>query len=117
MYGHTYSKSMDQPGKVANLARGQLNRKNEYSPVRVRAWEFSLARRFRQSRPVEGCPLRRMLQRGLGRLLSIAAVSEAISGSRAVHTCCCSYCCMAGDLALADQAQLSNIYCHKRDIN
>ena len=26
MYGHTYSKSMDQPGKVASPARGQLNR-------------------------------------------------------------------------------------------
>ena len=26
MYGHTYNKSMDQPGKVANPARGQLNR-------------------------------------------------------------------------------------------
>ena len=25
MHGHTYSKSMDQPGKVANPARGQLN--------------------------------------------------------------------------------------------
>ena len=24
----TYSKSMDQPGKVANPARGQLNREN-----------------------------------------------------------------------------------------
>ena len=33
----TYSKSMDQPGKVANPARGQLNREDEYSPVRVRA--------------------------------------------------------------------------------
>ena len=31
------SKSMDQPGKVASPARGQLNRKNEYLPVRVRA--------------------------------------------------------------------------------
>ena len=32
MYGHhiTYSKSMDQPGKVTNPARGQLNRENEY---------------------------------------------------------------------------------------
>ena len=30
MYGHTYSKSMDQPGKAANPARGQLNRKNEF---------------------------------------------------------------------------------------
>ena len=28
MYGHTYSKSMDQPGKVANPALGQLNREN-----------------------------------------------------------------------------------------
>ena len=25
---HIYSKSMDEPGKVANPARGQLNRKN-----------------------------------------------------------------------------------------
>ena len=38
MYDHTYnSKTMDQPGKVASPARGQLNRKNEYFPVRVRA--------------------------------------------------------------------------------
>ena len=37
MYGHTYSKSMDQPGKVANPARGQLNRENECFPVCVRA--------------------------------------------------------------------------------
>ena len=29
--------SMDQPGKVANPVRGQLNRENEYSPVPVRA--------------------------------------------------------------------------------
>ena len=28
MYDHTYSKSMDQPGKVANPAHGQLNREN-----------------------------------------------------------------------------------------
>ena len=28
---------MDQPGKVANPARGQLNRENKYSPVPVRA--------------------------------------------------------------------------------
>ena len=37
MYGHTYSKSMDQPGKAANPARGQLNREKGYSPIRVRA--------------------------------------------------------------------------------
>ena len=29
MYGHTYRKSMDQPGKVASPARGQLNRKKK----------------------------------------------------------------------------------------
>ena len=33
----TYSKSMGRPGKVANPARGKLNRENEYFPVRVRA--------------------------------------------------------------------------------
>ena len=32
----TYSKSMDQPGKVANPARGQLNREDEYFPLPVR---------------------------------------------------------------------------------
>ena len=37
LYGHTYSKSMDQPGKVANPARGQLNKEIGYFPVRVRA--------------------------------------------------------------------------------
>ena len=37
MYGHTYSKSKDQPGKAVNPARGQLNRENEYLPVPVRA--------------------------------------------------------------------------------
>ena len=31
------SKSMDQPGKVANPASGQLDRENDYFPVRVRA--------------------------------------------------------------------------------
>ena len=38
----TYGKSMDQPGKVANPARGQLNRENGYFPVcsrsRLRIW-------------------------------------------------------------------------------
>ena len=31
MYGHTYSKRVDQPSKVVHPARGQLNRENEYS--------------------------------------------------------------------------------------
>ena len=58
MYGHhhhTYSKIMTQPGKVANPARGQLNRENEHFPVRVCAREFGLARRVRQSRPSSAC--------------------------------------------------------------
>ena len=42
---------MDQPGKVANPAHGQLNRENEYPPVPVRAGEFGLARRVQPSRP------------------------------------------------------------------
>ena len=56
MDGHTYSKSMDQPGKVANPACGQLNRESEYFPVRVRAWEFGLARRFGQYRSASAWP-------------------------------------------------------------
>ena len=55
--------------------------------------------------------------RGWGDLLSKTAVSEAISGSGAVHTCCRFNCCMPGGLGRADQAQFSKIYCHKRDIN
>ena len=51
MYGDTYIKNIDEPGKVVSLARGQMNKENEYFPVRVRALEFGLARRVRQSRP------------------------------------------------------------------
>ena len=51
MHSHTYSKSKDQPGEAANAPRGQLNREIEYFPVPVRALEFGLARRFRQSVP------------------------------------------------------------------
>ena len=35
MYVHTYSKSMDQPGKGTSPARDQLSGENEYFPVRV----------------------------------------------------------------------------------
>ena len=52
---HDIWQSMNQPGKVANPARGQLNRENEYSPFPVRAWEFSLARRVWQSRTTSAC--------------------------------------------------------------
>ena len=37
----TYSEGKDQPGKVANPARGQLNRENEFLPCprsRLRIW-------------------------------------------------------------------------------
>ena len=37
IYGHTYSKSIDQPDKVDNPASGQLNRENECFLVAVRA--------------------------------------------------------------------------------
>ena len=55
MYSHKHTKSIDQPGKVANPARGQLNRENEYFPVRVRARGFGLARRVGQARPASTC--------------------------------------------------------------
>ena len=34
-WSHIYNKSMDQPGKVASPAHGQLNMENEYLFVRV----------------------------------------------------------------------------------
>ena len=37
MYSHIYTKSMDQPDKVANPALCQLNRENEYFPFPVHA--------------------------------------------------------------------------------
>ena len=37
MYRHHIQQSMDQLSKVANPARGQLNKENEYSPVPVHA--------------------------------------------------------------------------------
>ena len=37
MYGHPIQQSMDQSGKVANPARGQLNRENYFFPVLVPA--------------------------------------------------------------------------------
>ena len=52
---HIQQQSMDQLGKVANSARGQLNRENEYSLVPVRAREFGLARRVQPSRPASAC--------------------------------------------------------------
>ena len=53
MCGHNILyQSMDQPDKVANPGRGQLNRKYEYFPIiPVGASEFDLARRIRRSRP------------------------------------------------------------------
>ena len=51
----TYSKGKDQPGKVANPARGQLNRENDFFPVPVRASKFGFVRRVRQSRPASAC--------------------------------------------------------------
>ena len=56
---------MDQPGKVANPARGQLNRENEYFPVPVCACEFGLARRgFSRSVPRQSSHLRTQAEPG-----------------------------------------------------
>ena len=55
IYGHTYSKSTDQPGKVANPARVSWTGN---FPVPVRAWEFCLARWVRQCRPASACSSR-----------------------------------------------------------
>ena len=46
---------MDQPGKVANPARGQLNRESGYPSVPVRACKFGLARGVLPSCPASAC--------------------------------------------------------------
>ena len=46
---------MDQPAKVANPARGQLNRENEQFLITVLAREIGLARRVRPSHPASAC--------------------------------------------------------------
>ena len=47
MYGQQFQQSMDQPGQVANPARGQLNMENEYclyrSRLRTRSREMGSA--------------------------------------------------------------------------
>ena len=55
IYGEHFQHSIDQPVMVVNPARDQLNRENEYFPVRVRAREFGLARQVRLSRPASAC--------------------------------------------------------------
>ena len=71
----TYNKSKDQPGKVANPARGQLNRENEYFPVPVRASEFGLVRRVRQPRAASACSFSTLGLNESGFLPSSAAAS------------------------------------------
>ena len=56
MYGLTYSNSMKQPDKVANPARGRLNRENEmflyaFAPENL----VSRDGLVRQSRPASAC--------------------------------------------------------------
>ena len=53
---------MDQPGKVANPARGQLGRKNKNSLVPIRAWESGLAGRVQPSRPASACSFSKLRQ-------------------------------------------------------
>ena len=66
----TYSKSKDQPGKVANPARGQLNRENKYIHVPVRAWglwshETGWAVQTRSSLVISILRLNRVLTNGI----------------------------------------------------
>ena len=64
MYGHTYSKSKDQPGKVANPARGQLTMENEYFPVRVRAENLVSRDGFGSPVPRQPAPLHTQAESG-----------------------------------------------------
>ena len=58
MYGHTYNNRiiMDQPGKVASPARGQLNRENDISLSALLAPENLVSRDGFGSSTVPGQP-------------------------------------------------------------
>ena len=47
---------MDQPGRVANPYRGQLNRENKYFRVRVRALEFESRKKDKFGSPAPRQP-------------------------------------------------------------
>ena len=64
MNGHSYSKSMNQPGKVANSARGQLSRENEYFSLRVRARELASRDGFGNSVPRQPAHLHTQAESG-----------------------------------------------------
>ena len=71
MYGHTYSKRMYQPGKVANPARGQLNREKKWifpsprSRLKISSRETSSAVPFRVSLPISVLRLNLVLTYGI----------------------------------------------------
>ena len=79
-------RSVDQPGKVANPARRQLNTENRHFPFPLRAGEFGLARRVRPSRPASACSFS-TLRLNLVLLLTIfLPVSAAMSLCLNRHT-------------------------------
>ena len=65
MYGHHIWQSMDQPGKVADLSRGQLDRENEHFLVPVGTREFGLARRVGSAVPWGSTDYRRKTLGGI----------------------------------------------------
>ena len=77
MHGHTYGKSMDQLGKVkvANPARGQLDRKSQYFPVRAE----NLVSRDGFGSPVPRQPLMAILTLNLVLTCEISPSSAAAS--------------------------------------
>ena len=95
MYGQDFQQRMDQPGMAANSTRGQLNRKNAFSPVPVRAQAFGLTRRVRPSCPAaaRSFSILRLNQSGASsrassrfpRWASIQAPSGQSRGDRITH--------------------------------
>ena len=60
----TFRKGKDQPGKVANHVRGQLNRENKYFPVPVRVCELVLRDGFGRPVPRQPAHLRTQAESG-----------------------------------------------------
>ena len=83
MYGHHIWQSMDQPGKVANPARGQLNRENNI-PLSPCVPE-NLVSRDGFSRPVPRQPTHLHTQAESGAYLCTAVIMFGHNGFSAVN--------------------------------
>ena len=81
MYGQSFQQSMNQQGKVANPARGQLNREDVFFPLSPFAPEnlVSLARRLWSSRPASVRPFSTVSLNHQSSIINLVLITRVIS--------------------------------------